>query len=192
MKIRSFFLTLLNNIESYICRTLLIVFVSLLMVQIISREVFGYSYSWIEELSTYLFVWFAYFGASHAAKMAAHNRVTFQFKAFPKIVQTVCETIADTIWLSFNIYFIYLSYDFVFHKMNLFWKSQTLGVPMKYFYAVLPVAFACMSIRVIQVNYLKLVKGVDIRDPDSCELESIADTMLDKDSTETAASKANS
>lgn len=177
MNIKSFFIKILDNIESYICRVLLIVFVSLLMVQIISREMFGYSFSWIEELATYLFVWFAYFGASHAAKMAAHNRVTFQFKLFPKIVQTVSEFFADMIWLAFNLYFIYLSYDFVFHKMNLFWKSQTLGVPMKYFYMVLPISFAFMSIRILQVNYLKLVKGIDIRDPDSSELENAADLM---------------
>ena len=184
MNIKSFFINLLDNIESYICRLLLIVFVSLLLIQIVSREVYGYSFSWIEELSTYLFVWFAYFGASHAAKMAAHNRVTFQFKIFPKIVQTVSEFIADMIWLAFNIYFIYLSYDFVFHKMNLFWKSQTLGVPMKYIYTVLPLSFIFMSIRIIQVNYLKLVKGIDLRDPDSSELENAAEMMReDKDNT---------
>lgn len=179
MDIKSFFINLFDNLESYICRLLLVVFVSLMLVQIVSREMFGYSFSWIEELATYLFVWFAYFGASHAAKMAAHNRVTFQFKPFPKIVQTVSELIADMIWLAFNLYFVYLSYDFVFHKMNLFWKSQTLGVPMKYFYMVLPISFIFMSIRVIQVNYLKFVKGVDIRDPDSSELENAAAMMRD-------------
>lgn len=190
MKILSFFTNILNNIESYICRLLLIVFVTLLMVQIVSREFFGYSFSWIEELATYLFVWFAYFGASHAAKMAAHNRVTFQFKPFPKIVATVSEFIADIIWLCFNLYFTYLSYDFVFNKMNLFWKSQTLGYPMKYFYMVLPLSFALMSIRIIQVNYLKLVKGVDIRDPDSSELESIVDTMKGSNEKDASASQA--
>lgn len=177
VKVMSVFLKILDNIESYICRFLLTIFVTLLLVQICAREIFGYSYSWIEELATYLFVWFAYFGASHAAKMSAHNRVTFQFKPFPKIVATVSQFIADMIWLAFNLYFVYLSYDFVFHKMNVFWKSQTLGYPMKYFYIVLPVAFTLMSIRVVQVNYLKLVKGIDIRDPDSQELESITDSF---------------
>lgn len=177
MKPQSLFFNLLNNIESYICRLLLAVFVTLLFAQILLRGFLGYSISWVEELSTYLFVWFAYFGASHAAKMAAHNRVTFQFKPFPKIVSTIGEFIADMIWVAFNLYFVYLSYDFVFNKMNLFWKSQTLGVPMKYFYMVLPVAFALMTIRVLQVNYLKLVKGVDIRDPDSCELEDVMENL---------------
>jgi TRAP-type C4-dicarboxylate transport system permease small subunit len=55
--------------------------------------------------------------------------------------------------------------------MNLFWKSQTLGVPMKYFYMILPIAFTLMSIRIIQVNYYKLVLGVDVRDPEKAEVE---------------------
>ncbi len=173
------FSTILNNIETYICRALLAFFVTLLFVQIVSREFFEYSIPWGEELATYLFVWFAFFGASHAAKMAAHNRVTFQFKALPPIVATVCEAIADFIWLCFNLYFVYLSYDFVFNKMNLFWKSQTLGVPMKYIYMILPIAFAIMSIRIVQVNYLKLVKGIDLRDPEQAEREHMVDLMVE-------------
>lgn len=176
-----------DNLESYICRVLLAVFVTLLFVQILSRELFEYSIPWGEELATYLFVWFAYFGASHAAKMGAHNRVTFQFKIFPKAFATVSEFIADMIWLAFNVYFVYLSYDFVFNKMNLFWKSQTMGIPMKYFYMILPIAFTLMSIRIIQINYLKFIKGVDIRDPDSIELENTTDPQdispADTDST---------
>ncbi len=160
-----------ENIESYVCRFLLVSFVTLLFAQIVSREVFGRSISWIEELSTYMFVWFVFFGASYAARLSAHNRVTIQFKPFPKIVAKVSESIADLFWVLFDIYFVWLSIDFVFFKMNLFWKSQTLGVPMKYFYMILPIAFARMTIRIIQVNYLKLVKGIDVRDPDKIDLD---------------------
>ncbi|MCG8361584.1 MAG: TRAP transporter small permease [Kiloniellales bacterium] len=162
-----------DNIESYICRTLLAIFVLLLFAQILSREFFGYSFSWSEELATYMFVWFVFFGASYAARLSAHNRVTFQFKALPKRAVHVIEGIADLFWLAFNVYFVYLSFNFVFFKMNLFWKSQTLGIPMKYVYTILPIAFTLMSIRIIQVNYFKLVKGIDIRDPDKEEVEKL-------------------
>lgn len=162
-----------DNIESYVCRSLLAFFVILLFAQIVSRNIFGYSIAWTEELSTYLFVWFTFFGASYAAKLAAHNRVTFQFKKFPRKTVYIIEAFADIFWLLFNIYFVYLSYDFVFNKMNLFWKSQTLGVPMKYFYMVLPIAFTLMSIRIIQVNYNRLVRGIDVRDPDEVAVEKV-------------------
>ena len=55
--------------------------------------------------------------------------------------------------------------------MNAFWKSQTLGIPMKYVYVILPIAFALMTIRIIQANYLKLVKGIDVRDPEQQQVE---------------------
>ena len=164
-----------DNIESYICRTLLATFVVLLFAQIISREVFGHSIAWSEELATYMFVWFVFFGASYAAKMSAHNRVTFQFKFLPPKAVHIIEGIADLFWLAFNVYFIYLSVQFVFFKMNLFWKSQTLGVPMKYIYMILPIAFTLMTIRILQVNYYKLVKGIDIRDPDKVDVEQMMD-----------------
>jgi TRAP-type C4-dicarboxylate transport system permease small subunit len=163
----------LDNFESYICRTLLAIFVVLLFAQIISRELFNYSFSWSEELATYMFVWFVYFGASYAAKLYAHNRVTFQFNKLPKKVTNIIEGIADLFWIAFNVYFVYLSFTFVFFKMNLFWKSQTLGIPMKYIYMILPIAFALMTIRIIQANYLKLVKGIDVRDPEKAHVEEI-------------------
>lgn len=173
MSFKRFVLHLVNHIEEYVCAILLSSFVVLLFAQILVRQFFAYSIPWGEEVATYMFVWFAYLGAVVAAKMSAHNRVTFQFKFFPPIVQKVSETFADLIWVAFNLYFTWLSYDFVFNRMNLFWKSQTTGVPMKYFFMVLPLAFCLMSIRILWNNYLTWFKAVEIVDPESQELAQI-------------------
>jgi TRAP-type C4-dicarboxylate transport system permease small subunit len=172
-------LYVLDNIESYICRTLLAIFVCLLFLQILSRQFFGYSFSWNEELSVYLFVWFVFFGASYAAKLAAHNRVTFQFKIMPAFMRPILEVLSDLVWVAFNCFFIYLCVDFIFNKMLPFNKSQTLGIHMKYFYMVLPIAFTLMTFRILQVNYYRLILGVDIRDPDSQELDELKELDLD-------------
>ncbi|CAE6895723.1 MULTISPECIES: TRAP transporter small permease [Pseudomonas] len=172
MKPASRFFKIIDNLENYICRVLLALFVIILFAQILSRNLFNHSLSWTEELVTYMFVWFAFFGASYAAKLAAHNRVTFQFKLMPRKVAVALEALSDLIWVCFNCYFVYLSVMF-FMKANVFWKSQTLGIPMKYLYLVLPIAFTLMTLRVLQVNYYKLVKGIDIRDPEAQELEKI-------------------
>lgn len=161
----------IDNIESYLCQFLLVVFVILLFLQIMLRNLFSYSIPWGDELATYAFVWFAYFGAAYATKMSAHNRVTFQFKLFPRWVEILCSVLTDLIWIGFNAFFVYLSYDFVFNKMNLFWKSQTMGIPMKYFYVILPVAFTAMTLRIIQNNYLRFVKKVELVDPEAKALD---------------------
>ncbi|MGG4603403.1 TRAP transporter small permease [Paenalcaligenes sp. Me131] len=173
MTIKKVLVHIVDHVEEYICALLLSTFVVLLFVQIILRQFFAYSIPWGEEVATYMFVWFAYLGAVVAAKMSAHNRVTFQFKFFPPIVKKVTESIADLLWVAFNLYFTWLSYDFVFNRMNLFWKSQTTGIPMKYFFMVLPAAFLLMSIRILWNNYLIWFKHVELVDPESQELEAI-------------------
>lgn len=161
----------LDKLESYICRILLAVFVTLLFVQVVARNGFGTSISWIEELSVIMFVWFAYFGASYAARMAAHNRVTFHIRMLPRPVGRVIEAIGDAFWLLFNVVFIYYAFRYI-GALKPFVKAQTLGWEMKWVMAPLPLAFILITLRVLQVNYMKLVQGIDPRDPDEVEIDS--------------------
>ena len=89
----------------------------------------------------------------------------------PKWMAKTLMTVADLLWVAFNLYFVWLSYDFVFNRMNLFWKSQTLGVPMKYIYMILPIAFALMSVRVLWNTYLSVFKGEELLDPETAEIK---------------------
>jgi TRAP-type C4-dicarboxylate transport system permease small subunit len=170
-------LKVLDNLENYLCQFLLVFFVVLLFIQIVLRNVFSGSLAWGDELATYAFVWFAYMGAVYAAKMSAHNRVTFQFRFFPRVVEKVCNIFTDLIWVSFNLYFVYLSYDFVFNRMNIFWKSQTMGVPMKYFYMILPLAFLIMSVRILQNMYIKHAMNKQVLDPEDAQIEEMKRTQ---------------
>jgi C4-dicarboxylate transporter DctQ subunit len=106
-----------------------------------------------------------------AAKMSANNRVTVHMQFLPKWLAKSMMTLADLIWVAFNLYFVWLSYDFVFNRMNLFWKSQTLGVPMKYIYMILPAAFLLMTIRVLWNTYLSVFKGEELIDPETAEIQ---------------------
>ncbi len=171
MKMKKIAMAVLDNVESYICQFLLSFFIILLFIQIISREVFNVNISWGEELARFSFVWFVFFGAVVAARLAAHNRVTFQFKKFSKKTQNYIEGFADLIWLIFNGVMIYKSVYLINSMMEFTYTSPTLGWDMAYVYFIFPIAFTLMSIRIIQVNYLKLVKGIDIRDPDKVDIE---------------------
>lgn len=168
-----------DKLESYACRVLLAVFVTLLFVQIVSRQILGFSISWIDELSVILFVWFAYFGASYAARISAHNRVTFHLNAMPRHIARIIEAIGDAFWVGFNLIFIWHSIEFI-ERLKPFVKVQTLGWQMRYVYLVLPIAFTLMTIRILQVNYLRLFKGIDPRDPDKVEVEDMLELVEDE------------
>jgi TRAP-type C4-dicarboxylate transport system permease small subunit len=171
MKVKQIINKVLDNVESYICQFLLSFFIILLFIQIISREVFGVNISWGEELARFSFVWFVFFGASYAARLAAHNRVTFQFRWFSKKTANYIVAFADLIWIVFNIVIIYKSIFLIKSMIQYPYISPTLGWSMAYVYMIFPLSFFLMTIRIIQVNYLKIVKGIDIRDPDKIEVD---------------------
>jgi TRAP-type C4-dicarboxylate transport system permease small subunit len=172
-------ITVLDNIEGYLCKFFLSFFVILLFFQVIMRTVFQNSLAWSEEASRFAFVWFAFLGASYAARLGAHNRVTFQFKMLPKIVGDVSQLIADGIWLVFNAIMTVKSIEVIRDMMEFPFYSPALDIPMQYVYMLFPFTFTLMSVRIIQVNILKHILKLEIVDVDdiSSDLEDIKRDM---------------
>ena len=187
MQVKRFAKKFFDNFESYICQVLLSFFIISLFIQILCRELFNYSISWEEELARFAFIWFVFFGASYAARLSAHNRITFQFKWFSKTVANYIEAFADTIWVLFNLVMIYKSSLLIKSMFEYPYITPTLGWSMAYVYMIFPLAFTAMTIRIIQINYLKLVKHVDIRDPDKIEADMDLSLTRDTDTAHTSA-----
>jgi TRAP-type C4-dicarboxylate transport system permease small subunit len=176
-----------DNFESYICQILLVFFVCLLFLQIMLRLVFGAlhtlsqyfpifahyplpaSIPWGEELSRMSFVWFVFLGATYAARLAAHNRVTFQFKLFPKIVGDISTIFSDLVWIAFNCTMIYYSIIVIQDGFKYPEYSPTLDWIMAYVFMIFPIAFSLMTIRIIQVNIMKYVLKIEIADVDKID-----------------------
>lgn len=177
-------LKFLDNFESYLCQILLVFFVCLLFLQILLRLVFGFfhrlsdyiavfahyplpaSIPWGEELSRMAFVWFVFLGATYAARLAAHNRVTFQFKPFPKIVGDIFMAVADLVWIAFNCTMVYFSIRVIREGLEYPEYSPTLDWVMAYVFMIFPIAFTLMTLRIIQVNIMRHVYKIEIADVD--------------------------
>ena len=194
-KILKFF----DNFESYVCQFLLVFFVCLLFLQIVLRLLFTAidklsgsfqflehwplpaSIAWGEELSRFAFVWFVFFGAAYAARLAAHNRVTFQFKLFPKIVGNVSTVISDICWIGFNSVMIYYSISVIKEGFEFREYSPTLDWVMAYIFMVFPITFSLMNIRIIQVNIMKYFLKIEIADVDRVDTGSHDDEDLESE-----------
>jgi len=166
-----YLLKFLDNFESYVCQILLSFFVIILGLQIGLRMAFNYVIPWSEEISRFAFVWFVFFGAAYAARLAAHNRVMIQFKLFPKVVQDTAIIITDLIWIGFNLIMIQKSIEVIADLTEFPYMSPALGWSMAYVYWIFPICFGLMTIRIIQVDIMKYILKMDIKDPDSIEIE---------------------
>lgn len=162
-------LKILDNIESYLCKFLLSFFVVLLFVQVVMRVVFQDSLTWSEELSRFAFVWFAYLGACYAARLNAHNRVTFQFKFLPALVGNLSRGLADLLWFLFNSVMVVKSIETIRGMLEFPFHSPALDIPMHRVYMLFPIAFTLMNIRIVQVNIIQYLLKQEIRDVDDIE-----------------------
>ena len=162
MTVKRFILKFLDEFENYFAQILLAIFVLLLFIQVVLRMTFGHTLAWSEELSRFAFVWFVFLGASHGARVGAHSRVSVQFRFLPSKVRDYILAFADLLWVIFNSILVYKGIMNVIGMIEFPYSSPTLGWSMAYIYAIIPFCFFMMTIRIIQVNYLKFVKNVQI------------------------------
>ncbi len=193
-------LYILDKLESLVAQVLLACFACLLFAQIFLRESVGFLHylnekGWLpdsiiewkfwdwwlspivytEELSRFFFVWFVFFGASFAARLGAHNRVTVQFKLLPRVCGPILQFVADIIWVFFNLKLLQASFEFIADAKQFVQYSPSLDWPMYYIYYIFPIAFTLMTIRIIQVNIMKYVFNIEIADVDKVDSAPIAD-----------------
>lgn len=80
---RGIFQTFILEGEKYIAALCCFVLIGLLMVQVISRYVFKFSITWVEEFSVILFAWLAYSSMSAGAVKRKHIRIDVLLKHLP-------------------------------------------------------------------------------------------------------------
>jgi len=161
---------ILDHVESYICQALLAFFVVILFLQIILREI-GTPLYWSEEVARFSFVWFVFFGASYAARLAAHNRVTLQFKLFPPIVGEVSMLLMDGVWIVFNSVMTWKGIQTIQDLIEFPYATPALDWQLSWVYMIFPISFSLMTLRILQVNYIKWILKQEIEDPDKADIE---------------------
>ena len=147
-----------NNFEEWISFVLFSLMVIVIFLQVIFRFFLNYSLDWTEELSRYTFITLVYFSAAVAVKRNRHLRTESLVQALPKKVKKWINIFSDVIWLAFTVLMIKLSFNATMTILETGQQSPVLKVAMGYVYAVVPIGFILMSLRIIQ-QIIKKIKN---------------------------------
>jgi TRAP-type C4-dicarboxylate transport system permease small subunit len=142
---------LYDNFEEYFCEALIAVMIFALITQFSVRVATGGAVSWAEELSRYCFIWGTYLGASLAAKKKAHVRITAQFIYASLRTRLIFRFLADGLWIVFNVFFIFVTADMVREAFIFPEVTATMGIVKAYVELIVPIGFALMSLRTIEL-----------------------------------------
>ncbi len=148
-----------ENFEEYFCETLIAVMIFALVAQFSVRVATGGAVSWAEELSRYCFIWATYLGASMAAKHSAHVRINAQFVYASTRTRLIFRMLADGVWIVFNIFFICITGDMVREAFLFPEVTATMGIVKAYVEIIVPIGFALMSWRTLELYFRKWRQG---------------------------------
>ena len=150
--------------EEVVAATMLAFLVLLLCLQVFMRFVLHQAFSWNEELSRFVFVWFCYLAGSLGVQRQGHIRVSTFVDMIKNVkIKTIAVVISDAIWLVFNIFVVFLGFELL-HLMSRFPNtSPVMGINMVWIYSIVPFSFILMSFRLLQLYYRKIMKFIQNR-----------------------------
>jgi TRAP-type C4-dicarboxylate transport system permease small subunit len=114
--------------ERWIAIVLLAVIVVCIFGQVVSRYAFGLPLVWVEELSTYAFIWCVFIGASMALKQNRHIKILSFVSRLPQKRQLFFREVTDGVILFFCLLLAVNG----FKAMAIFeWNQRTIALPVE-------------------------------------------------------------
>ena len=127
-------------------------------INVVLRYVFNASLTWAGELTSYLFIWSALFGAAYGFKIGMHLGVTIVIQKLPPKVAKYVLSFSLIVILIYLIALIYWGYNFCVFNYELEQASVDLELPFWIIYLSVPISMSIASYQVI----LKIIRTLRI------------------------------
>lgn len=124
--------------------------VLLAFINVVLRYTFNASLTWAGELTNYLFIWSALFGAAYGFKKGIHISVTILLHALPRQFAKWVLVFSHFISFCYLALSAYLGYELVLLMADLEEMSVDLEIPMWIPQLVLPLAFGGAAFRAFE------------------------------------------
>ena len=121
--------------------------------QVVSRYAFGKPLVWVEEFSTYCFIWSVYLGAAYALIKGRHIRVTTLLEKFPLGMQRLMAILTYGSLIFFLIVLIRNGLMQFVMEGSQHTIALPVNLPRKYFFSV-PFLISCSSMLVTSIYLL--------------------------------------
>jgi len=138
---------------------------------VVARYVFNSSLTWAAELTVYLFLWSAFFGAAYCFKEDAHISISILLdKLSPKMAKAMM-LLSHLVTFTFLAAVSFYGYQYIELVIELEEMSIDLEIPMWIPYLVIPISFAFAAYRVGEkIVYIILTPADEVRSKSEAEM----------------------
>ncbi|MDC0948499.1 TRAP transporter small permease [Gammaproteobacteria bacterium] len=141
----------LQNTEEYVSGFFLVVTVSVVIVNVLLRKLFGYSLFWAEEVSTNCFIWSVFVGASAAYKENLHIGIDLLSRLLPESLRPLVGLLINGTMLVLTLYLAWLSVAFIEASSSK--TTPVLEISYAWIAAALLIGFLLMAFSACQFIY---------------------------------------
>lgn len=145
----------LNYVEEFIVVTALIVMSVIAFGNVITRNFFGLSLSFNEEITVNLFVLLTFVGTSIGVRENAHLGFSLLFDKSPKLLKKYLVIFVGVLSVFLFLLLTYYGYDMVMFQVELNKTTPALGWPQWIFSAGLPLGTLLCAVRAIEATIIE-------------------------------------
>jgi TRAP-type C4-dicarboxylate transport system permease small subunit len=156
----------IGRVEWALAVVMMAVMVTSIFAQVVSRYLFGQPLVWVEELSTYAFIWGAFVGASAGLKRGLHLKIESFVARLTDGVRRGLRVVLDALMIAFCVILTVNG----FAAMLVFeWHQRTIALPVelpRYLFYSSPLILASASmVLTLLHDLLDAVAGSDAAPP---------------------------
>lgn len=140
----------LDSIENYLLAGGLLVMTFITVINVISRKGLGMSMSFLEEITTAMFILISLIGAAKAARTGAHLGLSLITDALPKKYQKYVALFTWLVATFFSYYLIRYGLVMVQSEIRMNMRTASLGWPEWWFGMFVPIGGLFIFIRFTQ------------------------------------------
>jgi TRAP-type C4-dicarboxylate transport system permease small subunit len=138
----------LTNFEIYLATICFFMLMFMLTGQVLSRYILRHSWTWMEEVATFIFVWMCYFGIAGAVTKRKHLRIDFVLEMLPFKIKRMFLIFSNVVFAAFNIYIYFI----MLRVLKMLGKSvmTMTRLPKKSVYIIIPAMLLLTVVRLVQ------------------------------------------
>jgi C4-dicarboxylate transporter DctQ subunit len=148
----------LEKIEEHFLGVMLAAMTLVTFGQVVARYVFNYSFTWAMELTTVLFAWMIFIGASYGVRVGAHIGIDILVRALGPTAARWLGVAASSLCVAYGAILTFGGWQYLSRLYEVGIYMQDLPFPQWTSRIVLPLGFALLTLRFLGVLW-KLLRG---------------------------------
>lgn len=152
-----------NNVETYIMSIGLTIMTFITVINVISRKFLGLSMSFLEEITTAMFLLTTLLGAAAAAKRGGHLGLSALTDLLPKKHQKYVVLITWLAAVVFSVLLLKFGIDMVQSELRMGIKTPSLGWPEAVFGSFVPLGAVFILIRYTQWTFNTIKQSKEVK-----------------------------